>query len=125
MRRSLAIALPALAALVLGAWLLLPGDPPSAPAAAPTLAAGAPPTIEPALPGDQRSTSAAASPTPLQLLPPRSLIGSDPDGAVGLDADGRLRIDAALRHWFDWHRAAIGELDEPAIGRRREVGLQE
>jgi lipase chaperone LimK len=54
-------------------------------------------------------------PTPLSSLPPRSLIGTDPDGAIGVHANGELRIDLGLRRWFDWHRAAIGERDEVSI----------
>jgi len=122
-RRTVFVA--AFASLLLATWLLAPpvhrgaavaSAPPAA--TAPRAAdAGAARTFPPAV--QPPPVAAAGTVPPL----PASQVGSDPDGAVGLDADGQLRIDLALRRWFDWHRAAAGELDEPALRFRLQHGL--
>jgi lipase chaperone LimK len=86
--------------------------------------------------GPQRAVSTAAVAvvsrvTPMASVPidaaaipaPASLVGSDPDGGATLDRDGRLVPDAALRHYFDWHRAGVGELSEAEIRARLQAGL--
>jgi lipase chaperone LimK len=74
-------------------------------------------TPPPAAPRPATVASAATPPVPSQ-------VGSEADGSVELDGDGRLRVDRALRHFFDWHRAAAGELDENAIRQRLAASLQ-
>lgn len=54
---------------------------------------------------------------------PPSLAGSEPDGGATLDRAGRLHPDSALRRYFDWHRAGVGELDESEIRLRLQAGL--
>lgn len=54
-----------------------------------------------------------AAPVPLAAVP--SLQGSAIDGEAGRDRYGRLRVDAGLRRFFDWHRAASGEIGESAL----------
>jgi lipase chaperone LimK len=115
-----------LLAAALGAVWLISAGPRSVPA--PTVdaeaVAGTPAaSAERHLPRASAPERNDTPPPALSSLPPPSLIGSDPDGAIGLDEDGQLRIDLALRRWFDWQRAAIGELDQTTIRHRVEAGL--
>jgi lipase chaperone LimK len=91
----------------------------TAPAAA--TATTAPATIPSAVAG-RHVVAAVLRRDPLPSPPP-SQAGADADGALGLDADGRLRLDLDLRRRFDWHRSALGELDEAAVRRRLEHEL--
>ncbi|HRQ64864.1 MAG TPA: lipase secretion chaperone [Xanthomonadaceae bacterium] len=57
-----------------------------------------------------------ASPPPVAVdeahsPPAPSQQGSEVDGAIAFDAFGRLIVDRELRRLFDYHLAAIGELD--------------
>jgi lipase chaperone LimK len=76
-----------------------------------------PPARRPAPSQDRVPAPAPAAPV-AAAAPVASQLGSDPDGDVALAEDGRLRVDRALRRFFDWHRAAAGELDENGMRAR-------
>jgi lipase chaperone LimK len=73
--------------------------------------------------GHGAGTAASRQALPGTPAIPPSLVGSDPDGEARLDADGRLWPDHRLRRLFDWHRSAVGELDEMAIRARLRADL--
>lgn len=119
--RVVAIALAA--ALLLG-WALLGGRGASTPTPSPAaMVPPAPPVVAVVAPPPP-ATAPVVSPTqPSAIAVPASLQGAQIDGAVGLDARGRLRIDADLLRFFDWHRSALGELDEAALRRWLSANL--
>lgn len=120
MRKRVIATTAALAAVVLVAWGWPAPD--IAPASEPAVAlAGAAPLV-----AEPVAVRTAAAPAPVAadaIRAPASLAGSDPDGGATLGRDGRLQPDAALRRYFDWHRAAMGELGEAEIRARLQAGL--
>lgn len=109
---ALALVLALLLGLVLSLWPQQSGTPASAMPAAAALSeeriAGPLTTTEPAPPAAQFATN---PPSPELPALPRSLQGTEIDGAVELDAQGQLRLTLDLRRLYDQVLSTAGELD--------------
>ncbi len=57
------------------------------------------------------------------LETPKSLEGSDPDGAIGWNPDGTVRVDRPLRQRFDHLLSALGEVTLEMIRTRLQADL--